>query len=400
MENINEVERIEIEGLLPPELKDYQRMVGVHFSHDAFRIVKENGRTYYRLDVEAESLSPYKTVQVSYDLMLYSYDLDKAGILDNEYQNRDTSNLQMYLNPDFYIKHRHKRFLQAIEKISGDTDLTVVENIYEYVRNRLSYNAEIASEQVDPVYSWKRKEGVCSDYATLMVTICRLKGIPARVVVGSMAVSRENTSHKWCEVFLNDYGWVPVEVTFGTDKVDMASRRNRYIHLAYETDEYITNTGKLNYLDRYGKSVMPVYMYMEVNHDLYKDRNRIISSYETGEAAETLHLLNNYLEKDPKSVTMSCLKAMTLARQGQMDEANKLLQHSLSIAEHRYQKMQVYYTYANYLSLAGMYGPAMSYLQQAIDYGFDNIEHIFKDRDLTKLRETDAFRAWKASLNL
>jgi hypothetical protein len=46
-----------------------------------------------------------------------------------------------------------------------------------------------------------------------------------------------------------------------------------------------------------------------------------------------------------------------------------------------------------------MYGPAISYLKQAIDYGFDNIEHIFEDRDLIELRDTDAFRAWKASLN-
>ncbi|MGB5927560.1 MAG: transglutaminase-like domain-containing protein [Cyclobacteriaceae bacterium] len=48
-----------------------------------------------------------------------------------------------------------------------------------------------------------------------MATICLLKGIPARVVVGAMAVLRENTSHKWCEIYLKGYGWIPVEAMFG-----------------------------------------------------------------------------------------------------------------------------------------------------------------------------------------
>ncbi|MGB3181565.1 MAG: hypothetical protein WBB45_09255 [Cyclobacteriaceae bacterium] len=155
----------------------------------------------------------------------------------------------------------------------------------------------------------------------------------------------------------------------------------------------------MNYLDRYGKSVGPVYLYTEVSNGLSDYRSRIYSSYQSDEADKTLDLLNEYFQKNPNSMTNMCLKANTLARLGRMEEAGMILQYSLSIAKHRYQKMRVHYAFANYLSLAGNYESAMSYLKYAIQCGFDNMDHIMEDEDLAGLRESKHFGVWKSGLS-
>ncbi len=58
--------------------------------------------------------------------------------------------------------------------------------------------------------------GLCGAQSRLMVALCRSIGIPARVVWGIMYTKEYNGSfgvHGWCEVFMGDAGWVPIDVT-------------------------------------------------------------------------------------------------------------------------------------------------------------------------------------------
>ena len=62
--------------------------------------------------------------------------------------------------------------------------------------------------------------GYCVHYASAAVILLRMNGIPARYVSGytaeivnGEALVPDSAAHAWVEVYLDDYGWYPVEVT-------------------------------------------------------------------------------------------------------------------------------------------------------------------------------------------
>lgn len=75
--------------------------------------------------------------------------------------------------------------------------------------------------------AWAKKEGVCQDYAHIMITLCRLKGIPARYVNGMMI--GEGSTHAWVEIYTGE-GW------YGLDPTNNLHVDDYYIKLAHGRD--------------------------------------------------------------------------------------------------------------------------------------------------------------------
>ena len=82
----------------------------------------------------------------------------------------------------------------------------------------------------DPVeyFLFESGEGYCQHFASAAVLMFRLLGVPARYAAGCVvypedfvrqedgtwqAVATDESAHAWAEIFLPDYGWVPVEAT-------------------------------------------------------------------------------------------------------------------------------------------------------------------------------------------
>jgi transglutaminase-like putative cysteine protease len=68
------------------------------------------------------------------------------------------------------------------------------------------------------------KQGYCQHYASTMVILMRMEGIPARLVEGFLPGKRDangnetirySNSHAWVEVYFPNYGWVPFDPTGG-----------------------------------------------------------------------------------------------------------------------------------------------------------------------------------------
>ena len=90
-------------------------------------------------------------------------------------------------------------------------------------------------------------QGVCQDYAHLMIGYCRRRGIPARYVCGFMEGTGE--THAWVEVYdgpgyvgvdpthvrLCDDGYLRVNV--GRDSRDCAINRGMFTGMAQQTME-------------------------------------------------------------------------------------------------------------------------------------------------------------------
>ena len=73
------------------------------------------------------------------------------------------------------------------------------------------------------IFLFETRKGFCEHYATAFAFLMRAAGIPARVVVGYLGgtlnqyggylLVRQSHAHAWCEVWVQDKGWLRVDPT-------------------------------------------------------------------------------------------------------------------------------------------------------------------------------------------
>ena len=108
------------------------------------------------------------------------------------------------------------------------SDPNVIHKIASYIQNAATYSLDYdpmldVEKNVVIAFLDKYKEGKCVHYASAATLLYRTLGIPARYVQGWMIetvageyVDIKNPGHAWVEVYIDDLGWVQVEVT-GSD---------------------------------------------------------------------------------------------------------------------------------------------------------------------------------------
>lgn len=136
------------------------------------------------------------------------YDIAEAKHSNSNVEKEN--DLQRYLVPEKMIESTHHYIKQIASDIKGNNRDEIVNNIFQYVRNNIKYSRLTVG--MPPSKALKNKEGKCGEFATAMVSLCRAKGIPARIVTGNIARS-EDTKHTWVEVYFDEYGWVIYDPT-------------------------------------------------------------------------------------------------------------------------------------------------------------------------------------------
>lgn len=128
--------------------------------------------------------------------------------------------------------------------------LQAVNIIADYVRNWAAYSLESAAmpaEQAD-FASWFLTEsntGYSIHYATAATVLLRAADIPARLVTGYVVDAEADTqttvtadmAHAWVEYYLNDIGWIVLEVTPGFDPDSTPSGAVGNISYSEQADE-------------------------------------------------------------------------------------------------------------------------------------------------------------------
>ncbi len=93
-----------------------------------------------------------------------------------------------------------------------DNPWQLAESINDWVWKTMRYTGGITNVSTTAAEALHLGQGLCQDYSHIMLTICRLVGLPARYVSGHLL--GEGGSHAWLEVFLPAHN--------GTDRIAVA----------------------------------------------------------------------------------------------------------------------------------------------------------------------------------
>jgi hypothetical protein len=130
--------------------------------------------------------------------------------------------IDKYLADDTKFSMDDPIIKKAVEAAVGDeTNLYwMARKIFSYIIDRMEYELaggwNIAPAVLD------RGNGSCSEYSFVYISMCRSAGIPARyagsVVIRGDDASYDNVFHRWVEVYLPNFGWLPVDPSRGDKK--------------------------------------------------------------------------------------------------------------------------------------------------------------------------------------
>jgi transglutaminase-like putative cysteine protease len=135
-------------------------------------------------------------------------------------------------SPDYRLFTRSEKYLEAdnpqIKEIATELRLDKTKpydtalSIYYWVMNYMTYR--VVGGLKGAKFAMENHYGECGDYSALFVALCRAAGIPARPIVGRWATSDPADWHVWAEFYLPNYGWIPVDPSYG----DLTGNSNYY----------------------------------------------------------------------------------------------------------------------------------------------------------------------------
>jgi|GEM_PF-2044771 len=133
-------------------------------------------------------------------------------------QGVKTADLAQYLDDEGNIQATHPEIKKKAESLTRGISNPYYKALalYDYVRENLDF--DLKKEPATASEVLRSKDAQCADAAYLYISLCRAQGIPARVVSGvhfKPGESSVDITHGWAEIYLEPYGWLPVDPTLG-----------------------------------------------------------------------------------------------------------------------------------------------------------------------------------------
>jgi transglutaminase-like putative cysteine protease len=129
---------------------------------------------------------------------------------------------------DYLIPSVHSPITPEVEQLSRErlpssaSFAESIQGLYSYIYNEFTYMPGVTDLRTPLSEVMRTRQGVCQDFAHLMIAVVRAAGIPARYVSGYIetAPPRESdgltgatASHAWVEVYLPSGLWLGIDPT-------------------------------------------------------------------------------------------------------------------------------------------------------------------------------------------
>lgn len=109
-------------------------------------------------------------------------------------------------------------------------DIERARKIYDFITLNVHYSYVLPYALYDNISEYVATvfKGDCGFQAILFITLCRMVGVPTKWQSGLSVTPFSASPHDWALVFLQDYGWVPVDLSFGGGRRDNEKHRLFY----------------------------------------------------------------------------------------------------------------------------------------------------------------------------
>ena len=199
----------------PREIKDKQENIKILNITPADYIVADNSKPhrsiYFEEMIEAGKASQFL---LSYEYTCYAEcnDIDPAKV---QPYNKESEEYKKYTTE----RAPHLLFtdeLKAVSaKIVGDekNPYLIAKRIFEWVDGYSPWASarEYSTIRSLPMYCYENGHGDCGIQTMMFMTLARMNGIPTRWQSGW----EPKTMHDWCYMYIEPYGWVPVDQSAG-----------------------------------------------------------------------------------------------------------------------------------------------------------------------------------------
>ena len=120
-------------------------------------------------------------------------------------------------------REKHVVFTPRLRELAArladgeDNPYLKAKRIFRWIDDHFPWASAREYSTIDniPEYVLDNRHGDCGQVSLLLVTLCRLCGIPARFQSGFMMHPRAWNLHDWAEVYFEGVGWVPVDQSLG-----------------------------------------------------------------------------------------------------------------------------------------------------------------------------------------
>lgn len=226
-----------------PKTRDTQEILDVTYVIEPSRILKD------RWDQEvarfsAENLKPGAVFKPVIRVRAKIYDVtyhifpERVGTLDE----LPADIKKKYLVDGSKIRITDPYIQSSAQRAVGQTKnpYWIARNIFDYIRERMVYE-RVGGWNVAPTVL-RRGSGSCSEYTFVYIAMCRAAGLPARYA-GALVVRGDDASsdyvyHRWVEVYLPGYGWIPVDPSGG----DREWPRDQTMYFGHLSNRFLITT--------------------------------------------------------------------------------------------------------------------------------------------------------------
>jgi len=171
-----------------------------------------------------------KSLELSYEVAVETSDL-KYFIFPHWVQSLENIPLKIrekYLADGYKLKLNEPYIKKLVKEIVGDetNPFWIAFKIHKYLHMNMEYKRTGGWNAAPTVL--KRKNGSCSEFTFSFIALARAAGLPARYEAGLVVRgddgSLDRVYHRWAQVYLPPFGWIPVDPSRGkpTTTIDIA----------------------------------------------------------------------------------------------------------------------------------------------------------------------------------
>ncbi|MFK8045932.1 MAG: transglutaminase-like domain-containing protein [Crocinitomicaceae bacterium] len=173
--------------------------------------------TYYNLALGKKAELGKKVIlQNKFTVQVFDVSINLKAIDSIYSYNKTDPNYKNYIGSNFpFINVEQKQLMQISDLIweSSEGVIDYARNCYLYVAKTFKYGLPLSGFK-SLVFTLKNRVGDCGNLSSVFITLLRMKGIPARHLMGFRP---DGSLHVWADFYLANYGWIPIDVTYKHD---------------------------------------------------------------------------------------------------------------------------------------------------------------------------------------